>query len=355
MRKIYLSIIILLLPVFSVQSGTVTVTEGSYATPEITDTINEQMSEIAEDINEDSIIMLSGKQNNLAQATHNAAGGLFLNGSLFSAMDSRLGSVSIGFAAGAENPFVLEEFPNNIRQGYDKKSSFAVSAFTVDCNVNADNLPFIKIKGIVFNTKIGYFKADSLITDVKFDSFLFGVGARYKLFEIPVQNPFFQLRSLTAGTGIYYSSATLSFFSDTLEKEITADNGITTESSTDVSFQMDTYNVVTPIDLVTTANAFHFLNIIAGFGVDLNLGSSTLNADADIKTSSFDDQGNPITSDNPAKLNLTDSKTDDHGSYLRYKMIFGLGFEFGPGRIEIPAVFYPGNGWAASISIGASI
>lgn len=354
MKKLFLSLSILILPIFSAYSGTVSVTEGSYSTPELTDIINEQMHKIAEDINDDSIIKLSGNQNNLAQATHSAAGGLFLNGSLFSAMDSRLGSVSIGFAAGAENPFVLDEFPNNIRQGNDKNSSFAVNAFTVDCNVNADNIPFIKIKGIVLNTKIGYFKADSLITDVAFDSFLFGLGARYKLFEIPVQNPLFQIRSLTAGTGIYYSNATLFFTSDPLEKEISSD-GVRTESKTDVYFEMDTYNVVTPIDLVTTARAFSFLNIIAGFGIDLNMGSSTINADADIKTSSFDDQNNQIVSNNPAKLHLTDSKTEDHGSYLRYKMIFGLGLEFGPGRIEMPAVFYPGNGWAASIAIGVSI
>ncbi|MDA3900098.1 MAG: hypothetical protein PF637_06215 [Spirochaetes bacterium] len=336
-------------------AGTIVVQEGTYATTEASEIINSQVHQIAEELNKDSIILLSGNQKNLADATHSAGTGVALSGALYTGFDARIASIGFGVGGGIENPFHLENFANNIRQGDDKGSSFAVGGFTTDITVNADQIPFVKHKGILLNVKFGYADSNDLIKDVQFNSFLFGLGARYKLFELPVQMPLFRIRALTIGSGLYYSSSSLTFTPDPIEENADEENGYYTESTTNASFVLNNSNFVIPLDLVTSAEAFNFFNIIVGTGIDLSLGSSEIYADSDTTIRAYNSQHVLQETDDPAEMKLTDYKTKGSGPILRYKLIYGFGFSLGPARLEFPIIYYPDKGWAASVVFGASL
>ncbi len=358
MKKIIVTVLVLFVTI-GLFAGNITVTDGVYKDNILTEEVNRQLDEIAVDLNAKPMIDLTGNQTEFARANGNASSASIINGSLYSGLDAGIASVSFSAGSVFENPSKISGLVGDVQDGEDTYVGASISGFATNVIVNGDNLVFLPLKGLMLEAKFGYYSNDDLVgTGVQYDSLLIGAGARYKVAALPVQAPMFNLRALTVGSGIYFTSSKMAFEPDPIEQNSTGtiaatNETVKTETETQLKFNVSNNSVVIPVELVTSAKALMFFNLIAGTGFDLVMGQTTIDVDSDSDIIVYKDEQvqDPIT--NP-QINLEDSETKESPSILRYKMIFGLGLNLGPARLEVPVAYYPASGFAISVVSGAS-
>ncbi|MFW6364898.1 MAG: hypothetical protein ACOC2H_00330 [Spirochaetota bacterium] len=343
---------------FNIFAGSVKVTDGVYADKNLENEVNRQMQEIADEIDTDPMVKLTGNQNDFVIGNANANASNVLNGTLYSGLDSGIASVSFGVGGSIVNPVKIDKFSDNIGEGKDTYVGSAFSGFSTNVIVNGDNLDFVPVKNLMFEGKIGYYSIDNLAgSDIGYNSILVGLGARYKVAALPVQTPLLQLRALTVGGGLYFSQTDITFQSEPIHEKSGTDivdgNEVYTESDTVLDFKLSNTAVIIPVEVVTSAKTLYFMNFIAGTGVDLVMGQSTLTVDSDSDIIVYRD-GQEQDAEKDPDIDLTNSDTTDSPAILRYKMIFGFGLNFGPARVEMPIAYYPTNGYSISLVSGAS-
>jgi hypothetical protein len=334
--------------------------EGEYSSTELTDTINTQLRDITADLNERDIVKLTGNQDKFALGNSLATSANVLSGVMFSGLDATFASFSFAGGISAQDPNNLEDLQGNIKNGNDSEVGFSTGGYTLYSAINSDVIEYIPLKGLVFEAQIGLYDTDNLFdtTDIKYSSFLFGLGARYKIASFPLQNPILKIRSLTIGTSLNYSQSILSYDADPIDEssESTLDDGTTivrTDSVTTINIKSEQRMVIIPVELVTSIKALYVFNFIAGTGFDLVAGQSKVSATADTDITVFENRVEVDASREP-DFELTDSTTDTFPILFRYKMITGFGFEVTHVKIEVPIVYYPTSGFSASFMAGYS-
>ncbi|MDA3900735.1 MAG: hypothetical protein PF637_09490 [Spirochaetes bacterium] len=351
-RTYYITVISVLLIIAPLSAGTMVVTEGTY-TPFSTTTINRQVHELADDINNEAIIKLSGNQENLAQSTSKANSSLILQGNLITANDAPTASGSISTAIATENPFDLSNFASNIEDGKDRSTSVSPGSIVATVSISGSALPISQLQNWIFDIKCGGFAMDNLSgRELNYDSFILGVGTRYKFYNFTLTNENFQLRSLSIGTGLYYTRNNIFFTPDDIDKESDESNGYLTRSTSEVELTIQSSNYTIPLDITSSAKVFNHFNIMAGTGLDLCFGSTKIDVKTDTTVNAYDSNDNLIETDNPATMELTDSKTEGSAPVARFKAIFGFGLSFGPVHIAMPIAIYPTNGYTAALIVG---
>lgn len=341
-------------------AGTITKTNGVYSDKDLEAEVNKQLGQIETDLNADPMVKLTGNQTEFATGNANANAASIINGSLYSGLDAGIAAASFSFGGATENPGKAFTLADDIQDGTDSYTGAAVSGFATNVLINANTLPFIPIDGLLLETKFAYFSGDDIIAGLGYESLLIGAGARYKIAALPVQAPMFKLRALTVGAGIYYASSTMTFESDPIEKNQTSNvniagklSDVETRTETVLDFELKNQSVIIPVEVVTSAKAIYFLNIIAGTGFDLVMGQTTVKVDSDSTINVYKDGALQKASTNP-DLALSDSETKESPSIARFKIIYGVGLNLGPARVEVPVAYYPASGFAISAVAGAA-
>ncbi|MFW5808727.1 MAG: hypothetical protein ACOC2H_03685 [Spirochaetota bacterium] len=352
MKTILTVVLSVLFSMTTLSAGTMVVTDGVY-TPFSTTIINNQVRDIADDLNDEAMIKLSGNQDNLATATHSSNASLILQGSLFTGLDAENASVSIGTGIGTENAPDLPNFADHIENGKDESTSVALGGIVGSVYFNADSLIGLPIPGLIFNFTGGGYTMDNIEGyDLSYESYLVGGGVRYKFYNIGLQEPMFQVRDFTVGTGVYYSNNETTFIPEDIEKTSSESQGFYTRSNTELEFQMKSTNLTIPVDVVTSAKTINFINLIGGVGVDFTFGETEIDVKSDTSVTAFDSDDNVVETNNPAKMRLTNSKTTASAPVARFKTIIGLGLNFDPVRIDVPIAIYPTSGYTAALMVG---
>lgn len=338
----------------SLFGGSMSVTEGIY-TPFSTKVINDQVKELAEDINDEKIIKLSGNQEEMTQAINYSNSALFLQGAHYSGFTAPHAYLSIGTGLAAENAPGLVNLPSDLEDGKDTASGATLGGITGSLTFRGDVLPFIPNGNLLFNIRGGGFSLENIQGyDLTYNSFLLGGGVRYKFFNFERNDSHFQLRDISVGLGVHYVSTETVYVPDDINKTSDESNGFYTKANTDLEFVISSSTYSFPIDVVVATNVFSFLNLFAGTGFDLAIGYTRVDVDSDTTITAFDENDNVIPSDNPAKMKLEDSETEVNSPAFRYKIIAGLGINVEPVRIDIPIVYYPVGGTSVSMLVGAS-
>jgi len=334
-------------------AGTMSVTDGVY-TPFSTKTINDQVHKLASDLNDEPMVKLAGNQKKMATATNSANSTLFLQGALITALDTTLVAGSVGTGVAAENLGELPNMPKNFKHGTDMGSSAAGGGVVASVIFNPDQISFMP-KGFLISLTGGGYSMDGIGGNkLSYESFLFGMGVRYKLIKFGTPNPMAQMRALTVGTGIYRTSNNITYVPDDIEKQTEESNGFYSRSTTALQFDINSTSTTIPVDVVTSVNTLYIFNFIAGVGCDFTFGSTEIDVSADTTIDSYDSDDNRIQTDNPARMELRDSNSKASAPVARFKTILGVGFNFGPVKVDIPVAIYPTSGYTVALVTGVA-
>lgn len=351
-------VLLFLLFHISLFAGKIASSNGEYKDTNLTEAVNSQLVSIANKLNEDSRVQLTGNQTEFAKANGNANSAGTLNGNLYSGLDCGIATFAFSAGAAVTNFTKLDDITDDVNDGKDTYVGLATSGFGVSTIVNGDNISIMPIRGLMLEGKFSFFNNDNLAgTDIAYNSFLVGFGARYKLAAMPVQSSFLKMRALTAGAGLYYSQTDMEFESGEINKdeESTLEDGtrVQTESETKLNFKLSNKSLTIPLELVSSVRLFYLTNFIFGSGLDVVLGQTSVKVDSDSEITVKRDGvvQDPVTRPD---LKLTDSETKELPYMIRYKVILGAGLNFGPARIEVPVAYYPSYGVSASLVVGSS-
>ncbi|MDA3898926.1 MAG: hypothetical protein PF637_00250 [Spirochaetes bacterium] len=328
---------------------------GSEFTPEYIATVVEQMQEVVDLYNSDKKVLLAGNQDKFAEANNNASSSTMLNGSLYTRTDIETVAIGLGTATGIVNPGAVSTITDDLNNGKDVNAGAAINGFALYASVDGNSFPVDILRKILFDFKIGYFSNSSIVEDFNFDSFMIGGGIRYKVFRPQVSSPSVVFRPITIGTGVYHVNSSMTFFVDSLYKDITDQvTGIRTQVETDLEFVIANSSTTIPLEIVSSVQFFNTINLIAGTGCDFVFGSTDveLTADSDIKVSH---SLLPVAPIEAPDLKLHDSVTTENAQFLRYKIIGGLGVQIASATLDMPVVYYPmDNGFTVSLIAGAA-
>jgi hypothetical protein len=112
---------------------------------------------------------------------------------------------------------------------------------------------------------------------------------------------------------------------------------------------MDTRTYTIPLELNTSLQLAFILNLNLGLGADLAFGSNKLTFDFD---STVNTEGTGIASTTPGTLWVKGGGTMSP-TLFNPKLMFDLGFKFGPVIIDIPLTWYFLNhGVSSGVTVG---
>jgi hypothetical protein len=353
----YISWICLFLLITPLSAGQFSLTtEGEYSSGDLTSVINDQLRTIVTDLNSEKIVKLTGNQEEFALASANTGSSNILNGTLYSGLDSEIVAVGISAGGAVNNVSEISKFQSNIENGKDSDVSANLGGIGGWVGLNSSQLSFIPFNNLLLETKFAFVDYQ-LNQNVQYGTLLLGFGTRYKMANFPVQDPLFKMRSLTIGSGIYYSQSDIKYKSDKISKNSTPEdlNGesIDTKTETYLFFDISNKAVVIPFEAVTSFQTLYVLNLFLGSGFDLVMGQTNIQVSTDTQINVYRDSTleTPVTK---PKLELRNSDTVSYPSILRFKIISGFGFNIGPARIEAPLVYYPTSGLTTSLIAGVS-
>jgi len=128
----------------------------------------------------------------------------------------------------------------------------------------------------------------------------------------------------------------------------------------DITLNM--YTVSVPFEVTTAVQLLWVLNLNLGAGIDLVRGNSDLvlkaAADATVEDIAVDSGGSPtpIPKDQyqvtPGNLKVDGSTLGKKPKWARARVMTGIGFNFGPVKIDIPVIYYLDTGAAVGVTAG---
>lgn len=351
MIRSYMTIMLLL--VLGVTSGLFagqfTVKDGDFGNSVVNTQVNGALNTIAGRLNEEPIVQLAGDQDDLALGMANATSSNSLTGAVLTGSDVMVAAGSVGVGAAVEAPANVVDMVSNAEDGTDTYVGAAVAPIVASGVVNGDL--FLPMKGFLFEVRTGGISETELMDGLTFSAFMIGAGVRYKVINMP-STPFFKVRDLTVGTGMYYISSSLQFESDPITEEQT-DNGIAVESETVLNYGITNKTFVIPVEWVSSASLGP-LGIIGGAGFDFVFGETVIECTQDTDITITDRTTNQaIAASVDPELVLSDADTTANPTIFRPKLVTGLTVNIGPVALETPVCIYPATGgYSASIVVG---
>ena len=253
--------------------------------------------------------------------------------------DFKLFSITTGFSVG----FSLYDSPSSVINDFDnmEKKLKTDGDLGIGASIPAVfqfglNSSFL-IDGLYLGLRIGYIPLDNIISsdDFNLDYKIFHIGpvAHYRLlkgFDIGVV----KWRGITVGTGFLFQKTTL-------DLSIALENNYLQEPN--LHFNMDVTTYTIPLEVNTSIQLLWFLNLDAGVGVDFAFGKNSTSISMD---SGSDFQTGRLV----VKGGGSESPT-----FLNPKIMFNMGFKFGPVIIDIPVNYYflNSHGLSVGLTMGA--
>ena len=254
--------------------------------------------------------------------------------------DFKLFAITAGFSLGFslyDSPFNIINDLDNIQKRLETDGDLGIGASVPAVIQFGLNSSFL-VDGLYLGFRIGYIPLGDVFSfdDIKFGYKIFHIGpvAHYRLlkgFDIGV----FKWRGITAGSGFLFQKTTL-------DLSLALDNTKNLHDS-NLYFNMDVTTYTIPLELNTSIQLLWFLNLDAGFGVDLAFGKNTtsieMNSSSDLQSGKLVVKGGGSASP----------------SFFNPKIMANLGFKFGPVIIDIPFSYYLFNSHGLSIGLTAGV
>ncbi len=209
-------------------------------------------------------------------------------------------------------------------------------------------------EGSFSNTNIGFQVNYALVRSSA--SFLFGLA---------------KWRGVSVGTGVLYNKMDLSFkpelepIKETISETIDIGSGVfadvqgtmTLDPSALLSIKTQTVSV--PLEIVTSVQALWVLNLTIGAGVDFITGKTDI-----IVSAKTDARLDATAKAQGTETKIADIEVKDYdlivdGStkgikpgFVRPRLMLGIGFNFGPVKLDVPVIYYPASGAAVGLTAG---
>jgi hypothetical protein len=316
-------------------------------------------------------------QKRLAQAMANANAYSANSATLQGYQNYSLFAVSSGFMLGVQapslDPQAYETMPEDIKKKGDIYLGVGAGFSYLNVGINCGKF---LLPNLYLNLKYGGMSQD--FGDVSMDFKVMGLGASYAILQPKSFVGLVKWRGISASTGFYMqmNKIKMTIEADTFRTDAhfrkAVLSGATGQDSTDkeailtemgygqgspdaevaispvFNMDLDVSAYTIPLEVNTAvALLWGVININAGLGVDFNFGNADIKlageSDADIEGNS-----DKVTFD-PAQVNVTGG--DSNGpSFVRPRVMTGLGIGFGPVKIDIPLLYYFNTGLAVGIT-----
>lgn len=326
-----------------------------------------------------------GSQDDLAKGFGNANLYASQSSTLQGYQGYKLFSVSSGAMAGIQLPTSdfskLESSFSNFEKDPDIYLGIAPSMSILNVGINAEKVfglfaPSLgdKLKNFYFNVKFGGIGYNYSYNDgdtkakIEMKSGTFGLGVNYQILPgLPsIAFGLFKWRGVSLGSGLTYQSNTITMtptinsISQTYTNDILVGTTTRTVSATIVcapkmKLEIDSKTFSIPLEATTSAQFLWLFNTNLGAGVDLVFGKSDINATADgtISINNITVPGEVsgyVTAKSQPGSVAIDASTKGKPSFLRARLMTGLGMNAGPLKIDVPVYFYPGSGYAFGLT-----
>lgn len=273
------------------------------------------------------------------------------------------------------DPNKMQTVFDTVSKEGDISAGFGVSAPVFNIGINAQKVfgliglgkPF---KNIYLNVHFGGGKFDSPTVSgaedlaLSFSSSNFGLGVNYQLVKsFGLLGGFLRWRGINLGSGLTVNNTNFKAsieldeikenFTETVSDPTTVE--VTSSITMKPKLTMDTKaNTVTiPFEATTAFQALWLFNVNVGAGFDLVFGSSTILLTADTPINVSVDLGSAqINSESTPGKAEVEAKTKASPSIARARLMSGVGFNFGPVKVDMPVYYYLNSGFAAGLTLG---
>jgi hypothetical protein len=271
-------------------------------------------------------------------------------------LDYNLFALMGGIMISAQMPAftVNYDYLKNIRYKVEENGDIyfgtAIGTSIINAGVNAG---FI-YPGLYINLKYGYMGLNGKNINSDLEGFLYktsiyGIGLNQIIVWPGTIVPgILKWRGVTIGSGFYYSKTetTITILKSLITESFGA-NSFILDPSFRVKIESETMTV--PLYIMTSIKILQIINFNLGTGADFNYGSSEikLKAEGDITT----DLADPIVT--PGSVLIEAGTKKKKPTMVNPKITTGLGFNFGPVKIDIPvAIYYLESGFSIGLSAG---
>lgn len=261
-------------------------------------------------------------------------------------------AISTGVMAGVQLPSLSKSYYDDIDKKLENEGDLyagvGAGAAFVNFGVNAG---FIT-PGLYLSAKFGSFtvKPDD---DSKVKNTLVGVGINYNLVDGTGLSGFFRWRGLSLGTGFLYNKSNVDY-SVKVDKQIESfdaagyTGNLILDPTVNLGLDVTTYTI--PLDIVTSFQMLWLLNLTFGAGVDFTFGNSDIvlssNGNVDVE---FSSASIAVT---PGTVVIDGSTKNIKPSFVRPRLMTGIGFNFGPLKVDVPVYWYIATGAAVGVTVG---
>ncbi|MCX8124111.1 MAG: hypothetical protein N3F66_08105 [Spirochaetes bacterium] len=277
-------------------------------------------------------------------------------------------AITTGVMIGAQAPttnidyYKSGKIEDDIKAKGDLYAGVAGSVALVNIGIHVGFL----IPGLYINAKFGKFDSSWVYDndDFSFNTFIVGGGVTYSIFD-EAGIGLLRWRGLTVGTGLVYQTTDVTYrikmdkikqpFSNT-EGSNTVTGNVVIDPSFDIALNMYTLSV--PFEINTALQLLWILNLNLGAGIDLVKGNSdlVLKAAADATVEDIAVNGTPLPENQyqvtPGNLYVNGQTLDKKPKWARARVMTGIGFNFGPVKIDVPVIYYFDSGAAVGITAG---
>lgn len=264
--------------------------------------------------------------------------------------------VMLGIQAPSTDFSYYDGIEDDIEANGDIHAGVGVGVSLLNVGVNAKSIR----PNLYLNFMFGFFNIDPT-DELTVSTTLIGVGVNYTLAKPKTGSFLFKWRGLSVGTGLIYHSSALTL---TLELDSFSENFVVNQSGNMIDgtinvdpslfLELKTKTVTIPLDITTSAQVLQLFNFTLGTGLDFNIGKTDIivTADGDVKINNINDPGNLIQSVTPGMVIVEGSTKGISPSFGRLRIMSGLGFNFGPVKLDLPIRYYFGSGASLGVTAG---
>ncbi|MCX6827442.1 MAG: hypothetical protein NTV06_09320 [candidate division Zixibacteria bacterium] len=266
--------------------------------------------------------------------------------------------VMVGVQAPSTDPDYYKNLDDRIRHDGDLFAGVGAGVSFFNVGINAKSIH----PGLYLNFKFGSLSIKPT-DEAKVSNTIIGAGVNYTLIKPKSGSFLFKWRGLSVGSGLIYhtSKVTYKLELDPLTEDFTASSGIydidgQVVIDPSVNLEVNVKTLTVPFDITTSAQALWLFNLTLGAGLDFNLGKTDILLISNGSVTIGDDLDTPpgvdIDSITPGMVHVDGSTTGVSPSFSRLRLMTGLGFNFGPAKIDIPIIYYLKSGVSAGVTVG---
>ncbi len=258
--------------------------------------------------------------------------------------------VMVGVQAPSIKPSYYDEIGDDLEEKGDIDAGVGAGVSFFNLGINAG---FI-MKDLYLNLKFGSIKFKPA-DEVEIKNTLIGIGANYGLIKGgDIGWGFLKWRGLSIGTGFLYHKSEVDVTIELDSYRSSTDlsgiglGGYFLYADPSITLGVETTTYTIPFDITTSVRLLWFLNVTLGAGVDFSFG----NSDIIIMSAGGLRVSNGITNYPVGSLLIDGSTRDVAPSFIRPRVMAGIGFNLWMVKIDIPVIYYPATGAAVGLTAG---